>query len=145
MILKCFHGADDRAVRVVNRDSANPHWNLVPVFVMQEGESIYGLGSFHGARRWAIFFAEFAARLIAVQQSFTDAAMANNFVAGVTRNAFGPSTPHHDFFLQVDNAQPSGEIFEDAATNLGIVESRHGVCGDFPRIALIGRNSQSLK
>ncbi len=122
MSLEGFDGTDNRTLRVANWDSADAHRNFVSGLVVEKGESFRRLRSFDGLRQGAILAAEFAAGLIAVQQGFTNAAMADNFMPEAARDFFCARIPQNDSSLCVDNTESSRQIFQNTAPNLGIVE-----------------------
>lgn len=66
--------------------------------------------SFDGAGDGAIFFAEFAAGLVAVQQRFRDAGVADDVVAQVSGDAFGSVAPDDDFFCISTTQRPAGRL-----------------------------------
>ena len=115
-------GADDRAVLVVNGDGADADRNFVSRFVVQKSDGLGGVRRLDGAGDRTIFFAEFASRLIAVQQSFRDTGVANDFVAQMAGDALGAVAPEDDFLLHVDDAQADGQAFQNAAADVGIVK-----------------------
>jgi hypothetical protein len=70
----------------------------------------------------AIIFAEFATGLIAVQQGFRDAGVADDVVAQVASDSLAAIAPENNFPLQVNDAEAGGQALEDAAADLGIVK-----------------------
>ena len=110
----------------MNRDGADADGNFVSGFVVEESSGLDGVRSFDGAGDGAIFAAEFATGLVAVQQSFGDAGVADDLVAQEPCDALGAIAPEDDLFLHVDDAEAGGHAVEDAAANLGVVECGHG-------------------
>jgi hypothetical protein len=120
--LKCFYGADDRAVGIVHRDRANPNGHLMTTLVAKESSSLGGVRCLDGAGNGTILATEFASRLIAVQRSLSDTGVANDFVPQVSRDSLRTVAPEHDFLMHVDHAHPGRQAFENAAANIWIVE-----------------------
>ena len=69
-LFKGFDRANDRAVLVMHGNGVDANGNFISGFVMQETDALSGMRGFDGACDGTIFFAEFTARLIAVQQGF---------------------------------------------------------------------------
>src|SRR5277367_6297438 len=109
-------------MRVMNGNGANAHGNFVSGLVVQKADHFGGVRSLDGAGDGTILRAEFATRLIAVQQRF---AVANDFVAPMPRDAFGAITPEDNSLLQVDDAETDGQAFDNVASGLGIVKNGH--------------------
>jgi hypothetical protein len=84
------------------------------------------MAGFHSAGDWAILAAKFATRLITVEKWFSNAGVPNDFVPEVAGDTFRAVAPEHDFFLHVNDAQPDQQTFQNAPTDLGIFEWRHG-------------------
>jgi hypothetical protein len=61
-------------------------------------------------------------RLIAVQESFRDTGVADDFVAQVARDSFRPVAPEYDFLMHVDDAHAGRQAVEDAVTDVGVVK-----------------------
>jgi hypothetical protein len=83
------------------------------------------MAGFHRAGDWAVLATKFATRLITVEKWFSNAGVPNDLVPEVAGDAFRAVTPEHDFLLHVNYAEPDQHTFQNAATNLGIVEWRH--------------------
>lgn len=126
-IFEYFDSADDRTVRIVNRNRSHPDWDLVSALVMQEPHGFYRFARFYGLRLSAVFTAELASRLAAMQQRFGDTGVPHDFVAKSTRDAFRTIAPKNNFFLHVKYAQSGWEAFQNVATNLELVESGHAI------------------
>jgi len=126
LVFKDGDCTDDRAVRVADRDGAGADGNFVSGFVVEETEGVSGAGGFDGLGERTSLAAEFASRLIAVEQGVRDAGLADDFVAGMTSDAFGAVAPEDYFFLRVDDAEADGQAFQDAAAEFEIVECGHG-------------------
>jgi hypothetical protein len=124
-IFQGFGGADDRAMGIANGDSADVDGNFVPGLVMQETDGLRWLRCFDRASQWAILVAELAARLIALQQGFSDAGVADDFVALAAGDAFGAIAPEDNFLLHVDDTEASGQAVEDAGTDFGFMKFGH--------------------
>jgi hypothetical protein len=91
-------------------------------FVVQEADGFGGVRILDGMGDGAIFVAEFATRLIAVEQRFCDAAVADHFVAQVPRDALRTVAPEDNSLLQVDDTQAGGQAIDTAATDVGVVK-----------------------
>ena len=70
--LEGFDRANDRTARMVNGNRTNPNRNFVPGFVMKKSRGFHGLGGLDRASQRAIFLAELATGLLAVQQCLRD-------------------------------------------------------------------------
>ncbi|MFZ1138071.1 MAG: hypothetical protein WAN76_02760 [Candidatus Sulfotelmatobacter sp.] len=121
-LLERFDGADNRAVLVVYRNSAEADRKFMSGFVVQKTDGFSGLRCLDGAGDRAVLFAEFTTRLITVQQSLRDTGVADDFMAQVARNALRPVAPEHNFLLHVQDAEAGRQAFEDAATEVGVVK-----------------------
>ena len=121
-LLKRFDSADDGTMPVVNGNSADADRNFISGFVVQKAGGIDGVRCFHGAVDRAVLAAEFATRLIAVEQRFRNTGVADDFVAQVAGDALRPIAPEHNSLLHVDHAEASRQAFEDAATDLWVVK-----------------------
>lgn len=117
-LLEGFDGADDGTMLVVHGRGAPPDRNFISGFVVQKTQGFGGTRRLDGARDGAVFVAEFATRLIAVQQRFRDAGVANDFVAQVACDALRAIAPEDNFLLHVDDAQADGEAIDNAATDV---------------------------
>jgi hypothetical protein len=93
--------------------------------MVQKTHGFGGMRCLDGAGDGAIVAAELTPGLIAVQQSFRDAGVANDFVPQVARNTLGAVAPEYDLVLHVDDAQTGRQAFENAAANVGIVKCGH--------------------
>jgi hypothetical protein len=123
--LKLFKGlnrANNRAVLVVHGNGVDANGNFISRLVMQEANALSRMRGFDGACDGAIFFAEFTARLIAMQQAFGDAGVTDDLVAEVSSNALGAVAPEDDFLLHVDDGQAGRKAIENAAADVGVVE-----------------------
>ena len=108
--LERFDCADDGAMLVVNRNGANADRNFISALVVQEADGLDGMRRLNRAGDGAVFVAEFATRLIAVQQGFRDAGVADDFVAQVPGNALGAVAPEDDFFCMSITHKPAGRL-----------------------------------
>ena len=120
--LKCFDCSNDRAMLVVNGNGANANRNFVSGFVMQKPDALDRMRGFDGAGSRTLFVAEFAARLIALQQRLGGAGAANDIVTQMAGDAFGPIAPKDNLLLHVEDRQSRGQTFKNAAAGLGLVE-----------------------
>ncbi len=89
---------------------------------MQESDGLGGVRSLDGAGDGAVFFAEFATRLIAVQQRLGGAGVADDVVAQVSSNALGAVAPEGNSLLHIDDAEAGGQALENAAADVGIMK-----------------------
>jgi len=71
-------------------------------FVMQKAQRFDRVRCLDVVGDGAVFVAEFATRLITVQQRFGDAGVANDFVAQVACNALRAIAPEDNSLLHVD-------------------------------------------
>src|SRR5579871_395428 len=97
--LKGLDRTDDRTMSVANGYSSNVDRNIVPGLMMQDPGNLGEMRCSNGTRNRTIFAAKLAARLVAVKQRFRDARVADDFMAPVSRNAFGAVAPEDDLFL----------------------------------------------
>ncbi len=139
-LLEGLDRADDGSMLVVHRHGVQADRNFVSGFVVQKADGLGGAGRLDGAGDRAIFVAEFTTGLIAVQQSFCDTGVANDFVAQVTGDALGAVAPEHNLFLHVDDAQAGGQAFEDAAADFRVVKCGHGWSREDP--CLVGSSAK---
>ena len=119
---KAFKGADDGAVLVVNGNRVDANRNFISGLVVQEPDPFGGVRRLDGAGDRAVFLAEFTAGLIAVQQSFGDAGVADDFVAKMAGDTLGAVAPKDNFLLHIDDAQAGGQAIKNAATDIGVVK-----------------------
>jgi hypothetical protein len=109
--LERFYCTDDRAVGVSHDDCAHANPNLVTRFVVHKPARLSRLCRLHGSRHWALLGAILASRLIAMQQSFRDARMTDDFVSEVSGNALRAITPDQYFLVCVDDADTHRKHF----------------------------------
>jgi hypothetical protein len=64
---------------------------------------------------------------VAMGQNMGYAIAADDFMAGITRNAFRPVAPENHTLLHVDDADSCGQTFENAPANLPILKFLHCV------------------
>jgi hypothetical protein len=99
--------------------------NIVSGFVVKRTGRLGGVRGLHGEGDGAILAAEFASRLIAMQERFRDARVADDIMAEMAGDALGSGTPDHDFLSEIDDAESDRQTFEDRAADLLIVKRGH--------------------
>lgn len=112
-IIEYFDSSDDRTMRIVNRNRSHPDRDFVSALVMQEPHGFYRFARFHGLCLSAVFTAELASRLAAMQQCFGDTRVSHDFVPKSTRDAFRAIAPKNNSFLHIKYAQSGGEAFQN--------------------------------
>src|SRR5579863_7781581 len=92
---------------------------------MQKSRGFGRVRCLDGARQRAFLGAEFAARLIAVQQCLPDTGVSQHFMPQVAGNAFCAIAPEHDLFLQIDHAYARRQTLQNVAADFRFAQGRH--------------------
>src|SRR5579863_8977808 len=126
-VLEDFHRANDRSMRVADGNRPDAHRNFMSRFVVEKSCVQDGMRRFHRPRDWTILLAEFASRLVAVQQCFPNTRVPDHFMPCMPADALRAIAPQDDVLLQVNDTQSRRQAFENAAIDFRVVEREHAM------------------
>jgi hypothetical protein len=129
---KKLHRSDHRAVLIVNGKGSNSHRNFVSALVMNKSACMGGVRRFQSVCGRAMLATELAARLVAVQEWFRDAGMAEHFMPQVPRHTLRAGAPQENSVLPVEDTDPSRQTLQNIAAHLGVIERSHVGGADHP-------------
>jgi len=128
LVLETLDDADDGPMRVPHRHGPDVHRNPVALFVMQIALGLAGVRGLDRSPDGTFRTASFAPALITMQKGSSGARPAYDFVAQESGDSFRAVAPENNFFLRmkVDDADSDLQALQNAATDLRILELRHG-------------------
>src|SRR6185312_6430967 len=116
-------------MRVQHRQSQNPYWNALPLFVPQVEMFLSWLSVAQRKREGTIARrAQSTTLRTAVHQQVVGTATPHNFLSVVARDALGGFVPVQNRSLWIDYIEPERKFIREATQDRGIVEGgSHGV------------------